>query len=59
MVLYLQYKTFAAVNIKLVRLGLTNQIVGDWDFKPVNFDRRFQSDSKSNDESESTIAISI
>ena len=47
------------ISTKLMRLGLTNWIIDDSDFKPVNFDRRFQSDSKSNDEFESTIAISI
>ena len=44
---------------KLMRLGLTKQIVDDSDFKPVDFNCRFQSDSKSNDKSKSTIAISI
>ena len=42
-----------------MRLGLTNRIVKDSDFKAVDFHRRLRSDSKSNDESESTIAISI
>ena len=37
---------------KLMRLGLTNLIVDDSDFKPVDFDHRLQSDSKSNDKSE-------
>ena len=40
-------------------LGLTNQIVDDSDSKPANFDRRFRSDSKYNDESELAIAILI
>ena len=40
-----------------MRLGLTNRIVDDLDFKVVDFDRRLRSDSKSNHESESTIAI--
>ena len=44
---------------KLMRLGLTNRIVNNLDSKPANFDRRFWSDSKSNDESELAIAISI
>ena len=44
---------------KLMQLELTNQIVDNSDFKPVNFDRWFQSDLKSNDIFELTIAISI
>ena len=44
---------------KLMRLEVTNLIVDDLDFKPVNFDSPFGSDSKSNDGFESTIAISI
>ena len=44
---------------KVMRLGLMNRIIDDSDFKLVNFDCRLQSDSKSNDESELTIAISI
>ena len=44
---------------KLMRFGLTNWIVNDSDFKVVNLDRSLRSDSKSNDESESKIAISI
>ena len=47
------------VGIKLMRFGLMNRIVVDSDFKAVDFDRRLRSDSKSNDESESTIAILI
>ena len=41
--------------IKLMRLEGTNRIVDDSDFKPVDFDRRLPSDSKSNDKSELTI----
>ena len=52
-------KVEARAHFKLMRLGLTNRIVNDWDFKPVDLDRRLPSDSKSNDESELTISISI
>ena len=48
-----------ALLTKLMRLGLTNRIVDDLDSKPVYFDRRLLSNSKSNDKSESTISISI
>ena len=44
---------------KLMRLGLTNQIVDNSDFKQVDFDRQFLSNLKSNDKSESTISILI
>ena len=37
--------------VKLMGLGLTNRIDDDSDFKLVDFDRRLQSDSKSNDKS--------
>ena len=47
------------VSIKLMRLGVTNQMVDDSDSKPVNFNRWFWSDSKSNDGFESSIAILI
>ena len=53
------YESLTWVMIKLMRLGVTNQIVDDSDSKPVNFDRRFRSDSKSNDKFELTIAIWI
>ena len=46
-------------GIKLMRLGLTNRIVNDSDSKSIYFNRRFRSDSDSNDLFESTIAISI
>ena len=42
-----------------MQIGLTNQIVDDSDSKLSYFDRRFQSDSDSNDVFESMIAISI
>ena len=44
---------------KLMQFGLMNWIDDDSDSKPVDFDRWFWSDSKSNEKSESTIAISI
>ena len=34
---------------KLMWLGLTNRMVDDSDSKPADFDRRFRSDSRSND----------
>ena len=37
-------------KIKLRQLGFPNWIVDNLDSKPSNFDRRYQSDSKSNDE---------
>ena len=45
--------------IKLMQLGVANQIVVIESKSMSEFDRRFQSDSKSNDKSESVIAISI
>ena len=45
------------VQTKLMGLEVTNQIVNNSDSKLADFDRRFGSDSKSNDEFESTIAI--
>ena len=42
---------------KLMPLEVTNRIVDDFDSKPTDFDRRFWSISKSNDEFELTIAI--
>ena len=44
---------------KLMRLGVTNRIANDSDFKPFNFDCLFRSDLDFNDEFELTIAISI
>ena len=38
-------------------LEVTNPIADDSDSKPDNFEHQFQSDSKSNDKFESTIAI--
>ena len=48
-----------SVCTRLMGFGDRNQIVDNSDSKPANFDRRFWSDSKSNNESESTIAILI
>ena len=48
---------WTSIDTKLMGLGLTNRIVDNSDFKLVDFDCWFPSDSKSNDESESTIAI--
>ena len=45
--------------IKLMQLGIVNQIVDDSDFKLANFDHRIWSDSDFNDQIKSTIAISI
>ena len=45
------------VFCKLMRSGLQNQIVDDSDFKPSKFDRRFQSDLDSNDETVSSTAL--
>ena len=42
-----------------MELGLTNQIVNDSDSNLADFNRRFQSNSKSNDESELAITIMI
>ena len=45
--------------IKLMRFRDRNRIVDDSDSKLADFDRRFRPDSKSNDEIEWTITISI
>ena len=50
----LLYEPWGLIHTKLMRLGLTNRIVDDSDFKPVDFDRRFQSNFKSNDGFESS-----
>ena len=42
---------------KLMRFRLTNRIVEDSDFMTVDFVRRLQSDSKSNDESQLAIGF--
>ena len=42
-----------------MQLGVTNRIIDDSDFMPVNFDRWFGSNLKSNDGFESTIPILI
>ena len=49
------------VSPKLMRLGVPNQIIDDWDIKLSEFDHRlrYKSDSDSNYYFESTIAISI
>ena len=47
------------ISGKLMQLGVTNLMVDDSDFKLVDFDCRFRSDSDFNDEIESRIAISI
>ena len=44
---------------KLMQSGLTNRIVDDSYSKPADFDQQFWSNSKSNDKSESAIAIAI
>ena len=47
------------VHIKLMRLGVTNQIVVIESNLKAQFDCQFRSDSKSNEEIKSTIAILI
>ena len=51
-------RNWKSVEIKLMPLGVANRIVVIESKSVSEFDRRFQSDSKSNDEIESTIAIS-
>ena len=55
----LEIKIIHYHNSKPMRLEVTNQIIEDLDSKQANFDRRFWSNSKSNDEFESTIMITI
>ena len=47
------------VGIKLMQLGLQNQIVDDSDFKPSKIDHQFRSDSDNNDEIVLLITILI
>ena len=44
-------------GVKLMPLGLTNQIVNDSDSKPADFNRQFRSDSISNDDRDFDIKL--
>ena len=59
LVSHIELVKWYSLSTKLMWLGLTSRIIDYSDFKAVNFDRRLQSNLKSNNESESTIAISI